>query len=70
MSKTIEQYIEKLKCRVKWLQKCQADYREENFDERNQPAQYYVNSTEIITLEVVIRDLTKFTIHEYSYWNQ
>ena len=75
MGKTLENYIEKLKARIKYLEQMQAEYEKEYDDIKRKKgraehcAQYYVNSTEIITLTVVIRDLTKLTVHERSYWN-
>lgn len=69
MSKTIENYIEKLKGRVKWLEKCQADYEREKGRNKNYPAGYYDNSTELLTLKTVIRDLTPIAFHIYSYWD-
>jgi len=75
MRGNLEDYIEKLKNRVKYLEQMQAGYEKEyNDTERKKgraeyPAQYYANSTEVITLSVVIRDLSKLTIHEYSYWD-
>jgi len=73
MGKTIENYIEKLKNRIKHLEHSQDEYEKEYAEQKKEQAkycdQYYVNSTEILTLNVIIRDLSKLTIHEYSYWD-
>ena len=75
MRGNLEDYIGKLEARVAYLEQMQADYEKEHNDTEREkgraeyPAQYYSNSTELITLKVVIRDLTKLTVHEYSYWD-
>ncbi len=73
MGNTTEIYIGKLKARVTHLECMQARYEREHIKQGKEPleycAQYYVNSTEILTLGTVIRDLSKLTIHKYSYWD-